>query len=216
MRPPAAHSLILPVCVCEQCVCPERFRWCLGTGCADKSERLSHSNGTTGCFVPPASSWRAAVCGDVPPSVWCEVMRARSHPGGSSWMCHQGWGHESCEAYSDFFIFFFFTPKGLRKYFSESHSVHAGFTACSQSVLLGFFAKWFFEGSTKRTWNRNECDCEWKHCELPKEMDNTLSYNPALLFSFRRTHIVRWLFFILDCSGDDSHLLINFGKTLGM
>lgn len=108
-----------------------------------------------------------------------------------------------------FFYLFFFTPKGLRKYFSESHSVHAGFTACSQCVLLGFFAKWFFEGSTKRTWNRNECDCEWKHCEV-KEMDNTL-YNPALLFSFRRTHIVRWLFFILDCSGEDSHshLLIN-------
>lgn len=51
VRPPAAHSLILPVCVCEQCVCPWRFRLCWGTRRADKSAQQSHSHATAGCFV---------------------------------------------------------------------------------------------------------------------------------------------------------------------
>lgn len=165
VRPPAAHSLILPVCVCEQCVCPGRFR-CLGTGCADKSERLSHSNGTAGCFVPPASSWRAAVCGDVSPSVWQASWTLMRGDEGSFAPrrfildVSAGLRARLLRSLFWFFIFFFFFyTKGAEKILLGvslcPRRVHSVFTVC----CFVFFCQVIF-------WRRHKEDLEQKRMWL--------------------------------------------------
>lgn len=138
-------------------------------------------------------------------------MRARSHPSGSSWMCRQGWGHDSSEVYSDFrYFFFFFHTKGAEKILLGvslcPRRVHSVFTVC---CCWGFLPSDFLKEAQRGLGTEANVIASESIVSFQKKW--ITSYNPALLFSFRRTHIVRWLFFILDCSGDDSHshLLIN-------